>query len=390
LPGCIKTAKIECVAALIFCRKNGYEPVIARGPGNARSQVRALSARQHVRHALAARVIGRSLQAPILALLVLWACCHAALVCRALPWAYDPPPCSDSRATDKHESREVAGLVLAVESNRITLQPADGQTVTLITFEDYRDRVSIGAKVHAWYYPQDNGDGVLKSLDYPGANLSVPAGQIDSQIHRILLLPSSQVPDADGFFDIMREYLHTTMGWYIAPQYLADEVRRRAARGNSTLDAMDASGHFDLNRYLGQAQGPMALMASESRSDAVLEVNVSQVEAPVNRMVASWDGVEESVSGPTVRTLAKFSLFSHKGEVPAATVELKLWDANGKLLWRNQRGLAVLEVVEGKSNHLRERPLPEFLMNSQAVQSWLAAAFESIHPNLAPDASSGK
>jgi len=344
-----------------------------------------------VRPGFAASVMGRSLAARFaMAVIALCVYRHATPVCRAQPRLSDPVALADSHPAGKHETRELAGFVLGVESNRITLRLSDGQAVTLITFEDYRERVSIGAKVRAWYYPQDNSDGVLKSLDCPAETLFVPVGEIERRVHRIVLLSSSQVPDADALFESLREYLHSTIGWFVAPQYLANEVRKRAADGSSTLDAMDASGHFDLARYLGEAQGPIPLIASQTRSDAVLEVNVSQVQAPVSRMIATWDGVEESVSGPTVRTLAKFSMFSHKGEVPAATVELKLWDAKGKLLWRNRRGLAVLEVLTGKSNRLRERPLPEFLMNTQAVQLWLAATFKSIGPNPTPSAPSGQ
>jgi len=293
---------------------------------------------------------------------------------------------NNSKATAKHETQEATGLVLGVEANRITLQAGDGRTLTLTTFEDYRDRVTTGAVVRATYYPQEGGDSVLKSLDFPATSSFVPVGNIQSNVHRVAVLSSSEVPDANGLFDSMREYLHTNFGWYIAPQYLADEVRKRASRGRSTLDAMDASGKFDLSKYLGESQGVIPQVASGTRSDAVLEVNVSQVQAPVNRMIASWDGVDEPVSGATERTLAKFTPFSHKGEVPAATVELKLWDATGRLLWRNRRGLAVLEVVEGKSDHLRQRSLPEFLMNTQAVQAWMAATFKSIGSGPTPAA----
>jgi hypothetical protein len=294
---------------------------------------------------------------------------------------------ANSKGSGKHETREVTGVVVGVEANRISLRTADGRTVTLTTFEDYRERVTIGAKVRGSYYPQDNGDNVLKSLDYPSTSLFAPVGDIQSQVRRVVLMPSSEVPGADGLFENMRQYLHTALGWYVAPEYLADEVRKSAAHGSSTLDAMDpGSGNFDLSKYLGESQGIIPQMASQTRSDVVLEVNVSQVQAPVNRMVASWDGVEESVSGPATRTLAKFTLFSHKGEVPAATVELKLWDAKGKLLWSNRRGLAVLEVLEGKSNHVRERPLPEFLMNTQAVQAWMAATFKSMGSGQTPAA----
>jgi hypothetical protein len=313
--------------------------------------------------------------------------CRAALVGFEPSQAAGTQGAADSKGTGKHETHEVTGLVVGVEANRISLETADGRTVTLTTFEDYSDRVTVGAKVRAWYYPQDSGDSVLKSLDYPATSLFVPVGDIQGHVHRIVLMPSSEVPEADGLFESMREYLHTTLGWYVAPQYLADEVRKNAAHGSSMLDAMDtASGKFDLSKYLGESEGMIPQMASETRSDAVLEVNVSQVQAPVSRMVASWDGVEESVSGPGMRTLARFTLLPEKGEVQAATVELKLWDAKGKLLWRNQRGLAVLQVLKGKSNKLRERPLSEFLMNTQAVQAWLAATFKSIGPGQTPGA----
>jgi hypothetical protein len=316
---------------------------------------------------------------------------HTTPRCSALSQTAGPPTGANSRAAGKHETRQVDGLVLGIEPNRLTLQTADGRTVTLVTFEDYSERVTVGAKVRALYYPQESGDGVLRSLDYPAESLFVPVGNIESQVHRIALLPSSEVPEADGLFDGIREYLHNAFGWYVTPQYLADEVRKTSAHANSTLDAMDAAnGNFDLGGYLGQAQGPIPQLASGTRSDAVLEVAVSRVQAPVSRMVASWDGVEEPVSGPGLRTLAKLTVFSQKGAVPATTVELKLWDANGKLLWRNRRGLAVLEVLAGKSNHLRERPLPEFLMNTQAVQSWMAATFQSIGPGSAPRTTAGQ
>ena len=361
-----------------------------RRPGQGRCEIWA-PARRRVRGRVRHTILQSSVILLVLGLLPAFSPCRAALV------AFEPSQTTgalgtaNSKGSGKHETREVTGVVVGVEANRISLETADGRTVTLTTFEDYSDRVTIGAKVRATYYPQDSGDSVLKSLDYPATSSFVPVGDIQSHVHRVALMPSSQVPDADGLFESMREYLHTNFGWYVAPQYLADEVRKSAAHGSSTLDAMDpASGKFDLSKYLGESQGIIPQLASGTRSDAVLEVNVSQVQAPVNRMVASWDGVEEPVSGTTARTLAKFTLFSHKGEVTAATVELKLWDATGKLLWRNRRGLAVLEVLEGKSNHLRQRPLPEFLTNTQAVQAWMAATFKSIGPSQTPGAQSGQ
>jgi hypothetical protein len=76
----------------------------------------------------------------------------------------------------------------------------------------------------------------------------------------------------------------------------------------------------------------------------------------------------------------------HRGEVSASTVELKLLDAKGNLLWRNRRGLAVLQVLAG-GNNLRDRPLSEFLNDTAAVQAWLDATFKSVGP-LAANAKS--
>jgi hypothetical protein len=60
-------------------------------------------------------------------------------------------------------------------------------------------------------------------------------------------------------------------------------------------------------------------------------------------------------------------------------VELKLFDAKGKLLWRNRRGFAVLQVLAG-GNRLRDRPISEFLGDTQAVQAWLGETFKSVGP----------
>jgi hypothetical protein len=282
----------------------------------------------------------------------------------------------------KRETREIKGVVLQVEPARIALQSKNGENITLTTFEDYSDRVSIGAEVTARYYPQDNGPGVLKSLDYPAESLFVPVGEIQRRVHRLILLPQSEVSDADGFYDVVREYLHTNFGWYIAPQYLAAEVSRKAQAASSMMDATDPkTGSFDVNKYLNTSPGVIPTVAAQTRSDAVLQVDIVQVQAPVSRMIASWDGVDEPVSGRGMRTLAKFSMFSHHGEVAAATVELKLWDAKGKLLWRNRRGLALLQVLQG-TNRLRDRSLTEYLNDMQAVQAWLGETFKSVGPAM--------
>ncbi len=295
-------------------------------------------------------------------------------------------PSGDHEA-QKHETRKATGLITDVQAQQISVQSKDGDTLVLTTFEDYRDRVTVGSQVTAFYYPQDNGNPVLKSLDYPLEVLFAPVGTLASRIHRIVLLPNSQIPDADGLYDAVTEYLHTTLGWYVAPSYLATEVRKRAQQGSSMLGAMDPrTGNFDMTAYLKGSDSVIAKVASGTRSDAVLEMNVIQTEAEVNRMEASWDGVDEPVAGTAVRTLAKFSMFSHRGEVPAATVELRLWDARGNLLWRNRRGLALLEVMNGKGTRTEDRPLPVVLADTPRIQSWMEAAFKSIGPGAAPGA----
>lgn len=301
------------------------------------------------------------------------------------------PATPDSKSkSPKRETREIRGVVLQVGNTSITIQSKTGEGVTLTTFEDYTDRVTTGAEVTAMYYPQDNGPGVLKSLDAPPELLFVPVGEIQNRVHRLVLLPHSDVPDPDGLYDAIRDYLHTNFTWYVAPQYLTAEVSRKSQAAGSMLDATDPkTGNFDLTRYLTKSQGLIPKLAEGTRSDAVLQVDVVQVQAPVSRLVASWDGVEEGVSGSGMRTLAKFSVLSHRGDVSASSVELKLWDAKGKLMWRNRRGLALLQVFQGASNRLRDRPLSEFLMNTPGVQEWLAAAFKSVGP-LTYDSSTSK
>lgn len=269
--------------------------------------------------------------------------------------------------------------MIEVEPARLTLQSTDGRQVILISFEDYTDQVPIGAKVTAWYYPQDSGENVLKSLDYPAEGFFAPAEAIRQHYRKIIVLPGAGPPDTDDLYDGIREYLHASLGWYVAPAFLATEIRKQTERASSTLDAIDpATGRFDFGRYLGQTQAVIPRVASEARVDAVLQVDVKQVQATVIRFVASWDGVEEPLAGPGMRAFARFSLFSNKDEVPAATVVLKLWDAKGKLLWRNRRGLALLEVLAGKGNRLRERPLSEYLGTPRNLQAWLDGAFGSL------------
>jgi hypothetical protein len=146
------------------------------------------------------------------------------------------------------------------------------------------------------------------------------------------------------------------------------------------------TGEFDMSRYVVGQESLVTHLASETRVDAVLEANIEEVSAKVRRMVATWDGVSEGVGGKGTRTIAKLAIVPAKGHVPASTVVLKLWDAQGRLLWDNRRGLAVL-VAQQSMTKFRERPLSEYLQDTAGVQKWLETAFASLPAAAAPEKS---
>ena len=384
-------------------------------------------------------------------------------------------PGSGAAREARPNSTKVIGLVTAVEPAQITILSGNGGEVTATTQEDFTQKVAVGSKVTAWYSVRD-GANVLDWMEYPRENFFVPAEQIRTQIRKVIILPSSEVPDADGLFDAMADYLES-FDWYVAPRELAEQIRDRAlkphataatdsgfprstldainpstgefdisrytqAEGDggrrsqtqsqpvrdtrkptprpaSTLDAIDpATGEFDMARYnqaLGQtpaqAQTPVQAqtndpnrvpsrpqsqatgeqrlirtLASKARVDAVLDAHVVEVQARLNRLVASWDGVEEPVAGKGFKTIARLAPISPRSAVHATTVVFKLWDSHGNLLWTNRMGFAALAVREGMRSKLRERPLSEALRNRTGVSRWLAAVFSSLRS--APDAAS--
>jgi hypothetical protein len=280
---------------------------------------------------------------------------------------------------------KVVGVVTEVGPARLTVATADGQEVTLTTQEDFTKRVAVGSKVTAWYLVE-SGSNLLERLEYGEEKGSLPSTQIRSSIKKIILLPSSSVPDADGVFDAIENYLGSRFGWYVAPRVLAEEIRNRTGKSATPLEAMNPeTGEFDMTTYLGSQQNLVTKLASETRVDAVLEARVEQVMAKVSRRVASWDGNEEVIGGKGSRTMAKFAIVPQKGEVSASTVVLKLWDAQGKLLWSARRGFAVLGVPESTSGKLRYRALPEYLEDSASVEKWVKTVFGSLLPEVVPD-----
>src|SRR2546426_455978 len=172
-------------------------------------------------------------------------------------------PGSGAARETRPNSTKVIGLATAVGPAQVTILSGDGREVTVTTREDFTQKVAVGSKVTAWYSVRD-GANVLDWMEYPRENFFVPAEQIRTRISKVIILPSSEVPDADGLFDAIADYLESSFDWYVAPRVLAEEIRDRALKlrpaatgaglPRSTLDAINPStGEFDISRY-SQAQ----------------------------------------------------------------------------------------------------------------------------------------
>jgi hypothetical protein len=263
---------------------------------------------------------------------------------------------------------QIKGKAITVDSTFVTIQDSSGRIVTVVCKDDFTLKVAAGSEVTAWYTPKE-GFNYLDWLEYPLENFFVPAEQIRRHIKKIVILPNYGVPDSNGLVDRIAEYVGSNLGWYVAPAMLAEEVRKRSRQTTSTLNAIDpASGDFDMKVYLD----------SQRRLIARLEVTVEQVQAKFWKQIAVWDGIMEPVAGKATRLAGQLMPISINGKVPAATVEMKLWDSNGKLLWSNRRGFAVLYVCTGVGNNFRERPLSEVYQNEAGVSDWLAAALGTL------------
>jgi hypothetical protein len=293
-------------------------------------------------------------------------------------------PAPSGAAEKQPKPLKVEGLLTEVEPASLTIRDKRGNEVTIRPREDFTEKVAVGAEVTAWYYPKA-GVNVLQWLEYPLESSFISPSQFGKDIKKIIILPSSQVADADGLFDAMASFLESKVGWYVAPRTLAEEIRRRAGSSSSTLDLIDpATGQVDLDKYAEAHHELIRRLASETRVDAVLEARVEQVQAIFRSQIASWDGVQEPIAGKASRVIGVLSIIPVEGHVPAATVVLKLWDPDAKLLWTNRRGFAVLAVRTGVGSKFRDRPIPEVLQNAESVQKWLGETFGSLLPPASP------
>ncbi len=275
---------------------------------------------------------------------------------------------------------KLLGLARAVEPTRITILGKDGNELTLPTPEDFTEKVAVGSQVTAWYSTTDGGY-TLKWLEYPLENFFRPGSEIRGQVKKIIILPSSDIPEADPVFESIAKYVESHLSWHVAPRALADEIRQRIGRTLTTLDVIDSqTGNFDVAAYVEASRTMAERVASEASVDAVLETAIERVSAPMADRIAQWDGAAQPIAGKWSRGLAMVAKQSVVGQVPAATVVLKLRDSHGKLLWSNRRGFAVLAVQKGMLGNFRERPLAEALKDSESVDRWLVTVFSSLVP----------
>lgn len=267
-----------------------------------------------------------------------------------------------------------------IEPGVVSIRAEGGQEVTLQTHEDLTQKVAVGSKVTAQYFTKD-GTNILSSMEPPLENFFSPANQIRGEIRKVIILPSSTVPEGELILDAIAKYVESNLGWYVAPRSLAEEIRNRWRGPASALAALDpASGEFDMARYFERQREFIRKLADDTRVDAVLEANVERVQASVYAKVAYWDGVQMPLTSKGVRFLSLMGKDPGEGEVPAATVQLKLWNAQSKLLWSHRRGFTVLAVLIGGGEKFRDHPVSEALEKTESVDPWLAAVFGSLLP----------
>jgi hypothetical protein len=97
--------------------------------------------------------------------------------------------------------------------------------------------------------------------------------------------------------------------------------------------------------------------------------------------VAVWDGARQPISSAKARALAFIAALPIAGHVPASTVILKLWDAQGRLLWSIRRGFCVLAMQQGVGNRFRDYTISEAVQETGSVEKWLTGVFASWLPS---------
>ncbi len=287
---------------------------------------------------------------------------------------------SKTRPKEREPFFKISGIVTAITPSRITIQGTQGGPVTLVTSRDYRDEVAFGSDVEA-RYTVERGIKVLESLTPPLESLFVPAYEIRREIHTVIVLPDSRVEGSGDFFDAMEHYLRSQFGWYVKPRVLAEEARRYAERTQSTLNLINPkTGAVDISQYTPGRHDLIRQIAAVTRVDAVLDARlvVHSALLDARHRVAIWDGYKEFASDRPGTGLGRMAPFPVRAEIPATTLEVTLWNSQGKPLWSRRRGFAVLYVEEGLLGKLRPWPLEDALQNKAAVNEWFNSFFAPL------------
>lgn len=283
------------------------------------------------------------------------------------------------------KSIKMVGVTTMVEPTRVTIVGTKGEEITVIPKEDLTSKVAVGSQVTIWYTPKD-GVNYLDWMIYPLEEYWVPGDQIRRDIKKVIILPTYGVPDSQGIVYEIQHYLERSLGWWFAPSMLAEEIRSRVNPSNSTLGDIDpATGQFNMARYVQEQHRVIRGVLSEARVDAVLQINVEQVQAHFVGSMAEWDGAGQVVSTKLVRALSVLARMPDEGDVPAATVDLKLWGPQGKLLWSNRRGFAVLVTQTSLGASFRDRPLAEAYRDEVSVRKWLDMTLGNLAPSKPPE-----
>ena len=280
------------------------------------------------------------------------------------------------------KARKVLGLTMDITPARVTILAVDGTEITVIPREDFTEKVAVGSQVTVWYVPE-GGVNKLRWLQYPLENFFFSANEIRLIVRKVVVLPTSDVPDAGGLFAALAQYLQTNAKWQVELRELAEGSGARAPTPGSTLDTINpATGEVDLKQAVQITRDSIRKQAAEAHADAILEVHVEEVQADYMQYTAAWDGVEQSIGTGTAKVLSRISAIPAIGQVPAATVVLKLRDARGRMLWSNRRGFAALERQDRALTKFRTRTLSEVLEDTPWVQKWFATVFGSLLPRV--------
>lgn len=280
----------------------------------------------------------------------------------------------------EHTGTRLEGYAIEVTPHSMTVFDKKDLTVELQTDKDYTALVGIGAAVTVWY-TTNGGVNHLQDIVYPNSGGTfVSTDLIRRDTHRIIILPEPEnVENTKGLMDAIASYLADNAGWFVAPSDLAAEIAERTRVPGSSLDAINPdTGDVDMQRYLQRESPLVVTIATDTHSDAVLEVKVVKVKAGVRSSIASWDGETEPVSAHKSHSLPPFG-GGAKGWAYAATTDLSLWSRTGQLLWKKRRGFALLGVQAGGPK-FRERPLTEVYANSDFMQRWLADTLGDLAP----------